>query len=212
MMSHAYEDDDLDFDPIEGYCMSCRESVEIENPLAVWTRKGQPATRGECPTCGGIVFRMGKTDLHSEAQRPQPVIIGHTGDKRTAPRLERDTVYLNYATADEAIAQQLAADLEKSGIAVWLHDADDKVSWSSGVHPALKECGNMVYVLSNAAIEDKHVVAAWEFFREQRKPIIIAQINPIDPPDRIRRSPRFDLTTEYKSSLRQMVRTIGDNK
>jgi hypothetical protein len=205
-MSDTYEDE---IEPIEGYCMSCRDTVEIENPQAVWTRKGQAATRGECPTCGGTVFRMGKTDLHREMNRPEPVVIGHQGDKRTAPKLARDTVYLNYAAADEAIAQQLAADLEKSGIAVWLHNPDDKVNWSSGVHPALKECGNMVFVLSSTAAGAADVSAAWEFFRENRKPIVIAQIAAIEPPDRIRRSPRFDLAADYKGAMRQMVRTIG---
>ena len=54
-----YHDED-DFEPIEGYCVRCRESVEIEDPMPVWTRNGLPATRGECPICGGTVFRMGK--------------------------------------------------------------------------------------------------------------------------------------------------------
>lgn len=198
-----------DDDPIEGYCMSCRQSVDIENPQAVWTRKGQPATRGECPICGGVVFRMGKTDLHHEINRPEPVKIGHTGDKRTAPKLERDTVYLNYSATDEAIAQRLADDMEKSGIAVWLHDGDDKVNWSSGVHPALKACGNMVFVLSEAALQDDSVRSAWEYFRENRKPIMIAQMTRIDPPDSIRRSARFDFAVDYKPALRQMVRAIG---
>jgi hypothetical protein len=93
---------------------------------------------------------------------------------------------------------------------VWLHDADDNVNWSSGVHPALKECGNMVYVLSETALQDDNVAAAWQFFRDNRKPIIIAQVTSIDPPDPIRRSPRFDMNADYKSSLRQMVRTIGN--
>ena len=57
-------DDDLD--PVEGYCLRCRETIEMENPTAVWTRKGMPATRGECPTCGGIVFRMGKSAVHEQ--------------------------------------------------------------------------------------------------------------------------------------------------
>jgi len=199
-----------EFDPIEGYCMSCRESVEIENPQAVWTRKGQPATRGECSLCGGVVFRMGKTEMHDESRRPKPVQVGDN-DRRSAPQLTRDTVYLNYTPSDESIAQRLASDLEKSGIAVWLHDGDDNVSWSSGVHPALKECTNMVYVHSEAALQDDDVRAAWEFFRENRKPIVIAQVAAVDPPDRIRRSPRFDVSQDYKPSLRQMVHAISQS-
>lgn len=197
--------DDHEWDPIEGYCMSCRESVDIENPQAVWTRRGQPATRGECPTCGGAVFRMGKTDLHDESNRPEAVVIGDEGDRRTRARLTRDTVYVNFADADEAQARRIAEDLEKSGLAVWLHSVEDQVNWVSGVHPALKECERMVLVLSPHALADPQVEEAWRFFRGQRKPVVIAQVAPADPPDDIRRSPRFDMQAEYKQALRQMV-------
>lgn len=202
---------DVHDEPIEGYCMSCRDTVEIEDPQAVWTRKGQAATRGICPVCGGTVFRMGKTHLHDESQRPEPIVIGDGKDKRTRPKLARDTVYVAFAQGDEERAQQIALDLEKSGLATWQHDADDNVNWSGGVHPALKECGNLVLVLSQAALDDAGVEAAWSFFREKRKPIVIAQIEAgVSPPDRIRRSARFDFLNDYKSSLRLMVRTIGE--
>jgi hypothetical protein len=206
-----YDDEDpYDPDPIEGYCMHCRQSVEIEEPAAVWTRKGQAATRGTCPICGGNVFRMGKTHLHSEADRPQAVLIGEDKEKRKRPRLERGTVYISFAAADEAQAQQIADDLQKSGLAIWLHDNDDQASWASGVHPALKECGHMVYVLSAAALDDAQATAAWQFFKASRKPIVIAQIAPADPPDAIRRSPRYDFSANYKASLRQMVGALSE--
>lgn len=196
---------------IEGYCMSCRESVEMEDPQAVWTRKGQAATRGACSICGGTVFRMGKTDLHDEHNRPEPIEIGDSGDKRTAPKLTRDTVYLNYASADEALAQRLAEDLEKSGLSVWLHEGDSDVNWSSGVHPALKDCKHMVLVLSDTSLTTEHVTSAWAFFKEARKPIVIAQVEAVEPPDKIRRSPRFIFSgTDYKTTMRQMVRQLAE--
>lgn len=203
--------DELDDIIVEGYCMSCRDSVEIEEPQAVWTRKGQPATRGTCPLCGGTVFRMGKTELHDERNRPEPIEIGDGGDKRTAPKLTRDTVYLNYTPADEALAQRLAEDLEKSGLAVWLHDGDTDTNWSSGVHPALKECKHMVLVLSGAGLSTDDVTSAWTFFRENRKPIVIAQVENVSPPDAIRRSPRFNFDgQDYKTTMRQMVRQLAE--
>lgn len=205
-----YFDHDDDHDPIEGYCMHCRERVEIENPTAVWTRKGQPATRGECLICGGNVFRMGKTHLHDESERPKAVLIGEEKEKRKRPKLERDTVYLNFAIADVAAAQQLADDLEKSGLAVWLHDTDDQANWASGVHPALIECGKMVFMLSPDALTDTQATAAWEFFKEKRKPIVIAQIAAAEPPDPIRRSPRYDFGAQYKQALRQMLGALSE--
>lgn len=209
-MSDFFDDHDDFHEPIEGYCMSCRSSVEIENPQPVWTRKGQAATRGECAMCGGTVFRMGKTHLHDEKNRPQAVVIDEESEKRKRAKLPRNSVYVNFSAADAGIAHQIADDLEKSGMAVWLHEVDNTdTHWASGVHPALKECSRMVYVLSGHAISDEQVVAAWQFFREQRKPIVIAQIAPVDPPDAIRRSPRFDFAAEYKQSLRQMVGALS---
>lgn len=194
---------------IEGYCMRDRETVEMLNPTPVWTRKGQPATRGDCPLCGGVVFRLGKTELHDETLRPDPVKIGEERQKRTAPKLERDTVYLSYSPEDEEVAQQIAADLEKSGLTVWLHEDNVEADWTSGVHPALKQCKHLVLVLSNAALEDESVAASWEFFREKRKPIVVAQVQETEPPDRIRRSPRYDFENDYKAALRAVVRFIG---
>ncbi len=206
MVGEYYEDEE--FEPIEGYCMRCRESVEIESPMPVWTRKGLPATRGECSMCAGTVFRMGKTYQHDEKNRPEAVPVGDES-KRNRPKLARETVYVTYADNDEDIAQQIAADLEKVGIAVWLHEHDDGTSWASGVHPALLECARMVYVMSDSALNHEAVIKAWTFFREQRKPIVIAQIEGVDPPDRIRRSPRFDFISDYKQAFREMLNALN---
>lgn len=212
---HEYQpeqDDDSDFDeePIEGYCMRDRMSVEMEDPLPVWTRKGMPATQGTCPVCGGTVFRMGRTHLHREAQRPKAVTLSGDSGKRKRPKLPKETVYVSYAPDDEAQARQIAADLEKSGLNIWLHEPDKaSTQWAGGVHPALKECGRMVVVLSPAALNDASLDAAWTFFKGQRKPIVLAQVAAADVPDAVRRSPRYDFSADYKRALRQMLGALS---
>ena len=67
----------------------------------------------------------------------------------------------------------------------------------------------MVYVLSPAALTTGNVESAWQFFREKRKSIVIAQVDSADPPDPIRRSPRFDFAGDYKSAFRQMVQALS---
>ena len=139
---------------LEGYCVRDKMMVEIENPQAVWTRRGMPATRGECPECGGTVFRMGRTPAHDALQRPEAVLVAG-GGKRA--KLARDTAYIAYAESDESIAEQIAADLEKTGVASWLHDYGAQVNWAGGVHPALSECGSLVVLLSPAALQSEAV-------------------------------------------------------
>lgn len=196
--------------PVEGYCVRCKQTVEMELPEAVWTSRGTPGTRGTCPECGGTVFRMGATHLHDGLERPQAVIV-NKHPRRQPPKIEPNTVYINYAEADEEIAQQIAADLNKMGLTTWLHDATpDDVKWAGGVHPALKDCSRMVFVMSGAALGSADNEKAWAFFRDKRKPVIIAQVARAEPPDDLRRAPRFDFATEdYKSTLRQMLQALA---
>ncbi|HEX2623162.1 MAG TPA: TIR domain-containing protein [Phototrophicaceae bacterium] len=203
------DDDPFEVEDIEAYCVRCRETITVDNPMPVWTRKGMPATRGDCPQCGGTVFRMGATDAHTRSDRPTPVAVGDS-DRRRPPQLTRDTVYINYAPTEIEFAQSLAADLNNAGIAAWLQESDaSDVAWAGGVHPALKECNRMVYVLSPASLSDEQVAAGMQFFRSKRKPVVIAQVSPTTPPDDIRRSPRFDFATDYKSAFRQMLQALS---
>lgn len=204
-------DDDMDFIEIEAYCVRCRETVTMEDPHPVWTRKGQPATQGECPICGGSVFRLGKTDLHKEQSRPSAIVVAEEKEKRNRPQLARDTVYINFTEEDSETAKQLALDLTHAGLAVWLHNnSGSDAMWTGGIHPALRECARMVLVLSSQSRADAKVTAAWQFFKQNRKPIVIAQIANAEPPDMIRRSPRYDFTADYKTALRQMLNALSN--
>ncbi len=44
----------------------------MRNPQPVYTQKGAPGTRGECPECGTILFRMGATPAHAGLSKPAP--------------------------------------------------------------------------------------------------------------------------------------------
>ena len=46
---------------MEAYCLKCRDKREITNPEQVTLKNGRPATRGDCPTCGTKVYRIGKS-------------------------------------------------------------------------------------------------------------------------------------------------------
>lgn len=204
-MSDYY--DENDHDPLEAYCVRCRQTIEIENSQPVWTRKGMPAIRGECPDCGGTVFRMGRTAAHDPQNKPEAVEV--SGGQK-GPKLSQDTVYVLYAAADMDFASQMAEDLKNSGITAWLHEHDEaEVAWAGGVHPALEQCQRMLVILSPALLAETSLESRWTFFREKRKPVIIAQIASADPPDAIRRSPRYDFSGDYKRAFREMLQVLG---
>jgi len=43
----------------EAYCVKCKKKIEMKNPQKVTMKNKKPATKGECPTCGTKVFRIG---------------------------------------------------------------------------------------------------------------------------------------------------------
>jgi hypothetical protein len=43
---------------VGGYCVRCREQVELQEPVPVVMANGRLAIRGQCPKCGGSIMRF----------------------------------------------------------------------------------------------------------------------------------------------------------
>ncbi len=211
----SHIESDWDAEPIEAFCVSCREKVEMENPTPVWTSQGRPGTRGICPICGTTVYRMGKTDGHHELEQPEAIqVVDQKGIKRNsrAARIMVDAATYIVAAATEAdFAEKLAHDLNAVGISTWVDNGEiaDNVNWAGGVHPALDQCRKMVVVLSQFALKTPAVQDAWAYFRKQRKPVVVVLIEDVSPPDELRRVPRFAAYADYKHAFREMVQELA---
>lgn len=199
--------DELDDEPIEAYCVSCRDKVEMDNPVAVWTSQGRPGTRGECPMCGGTIFRMGRTHLHGGSKQPPKAIKVVQGMKGRNSR----AAYIVSDITQSGFADKLGEDLKKIGINVWIDDGEkvDETQWAGGVHPALEQCTHLVVVLTTFTDKTAAVEEAWKFFLKRRKPVALVQIEAVDPPDELRSRPRFDFTKDYKSAFRGLVEALS---
>jgi hypothetical protein len=208
-------EDDLDVEPTEAYCVKCKMKVEMEDPEPVWTSRGQPATRGSCPVCGTTVFRIGKTPAHENLRPPPPVrvedvpkIVANRGRKKALP-----ATFINAGDADSEFAARLAKELDNAGVHTYYDPGSvaEQVNWAGGIHPALRDCVKMVVILSKASAGSEKIQKAWSFFKGARKPIVVALLDSdAEVPDALRRSPRFDLSKEYKPAFRQMMQTLSD--
>lgn len=191
-------------DPIEAYCVSCKYRGDILNPQAVYTSRGQAATRGTCPECGANVFRMGRTYLHGNTPAPKPIQVLPKGAKGTA-------AYIVAAVTDAEFASGLAQELNRVGVYTWLDNGEeaDTTAWSGGVHPALEQCSHLVIVLSGFSEKTASIQAAHSYFRSHRKPITLALIESMEPPDDWRSRPRFDFTGDYKTAFRGLMEALS---
>ncbi len=209
-----FADEYDDPEPIEAYCVRCRDTVEMEDPQPVWTRRGAPGTRGLCPVCGSTVFRMGRTDAHAGLRQPVAVraaVADGPTARQSRPVRAVSTTYIAHADADAPLAHRLASDLSNLGVATWLPRASNgDIAWAGGVHPALEDCTQLLVILSAAALDSAPTRQAWEYFRQHRKRIVIAQVGDSPVPDALRRAPRIVLTGDYRTALRQLVQALGE--
>lgn len=42
----------------EGYCVKCKAKREISQAVEVVMNNGRKATKGKCPTCGTVMFKI----------------------------------------------------------------------------------------------------------------------------------------------------------
>jgi len=45
---------------VQGYCVKCKEKRDMKNAKADKMKNGRDCVKGECPTCGTKMFRIGK--------------------------------------------------------------------------------------------------------------------------------------------------------
>jgi hypothetical protein len=203
---------DLDEDVSEAYCMVCKQKTPMENPEAIWTRRGAPGTRGTCSVCGTVVFRMGKTRAHLALKRPDPVQVSEAPRARGGRKVHLDpnVIYINYSVPDAEFATLLAEDLNRIGIQTWLaEETPSDVHWATGVHPALTECKRMIVVLTPLAARAINVTDGWKFFLDARKPVFVVQLEKGDVPNELRTKPRFDFSgDDYKRSFRELIQAL----
>lgn len=205
----------LEEDIVEAYCFNCRGKHEMLNPTPVWTSQGRPGTRGDCANCGGTVYIMGYTPAHDAFDQPDAInVVDNRGLKRNSRaakiKVEAAT-YIVSAATDSDFAEKLAHDLNSFGISTWVDNGEqtDNVNWAGEVHPALDQCKKLVVVVSDFALKTQHVAEAWEYFRRKRKPIFLAILADVEPPDELRRRPRFNMEGDYKTGFRQLVQELS---
>jgi DNA topoisomerase I len=107
---------------LEAYCVKCKEKRTIENPQAVFTTNGTPATQGVCPVCGTKLFRMGRTDAHEGLVAPPKgshrkgklVIVESPAKARTVGRFlgKGYTVKASVGHVRDLLRSQLSVDVE----------------------------------------------------------------------------------------------------
>jgi formylglycine-generating enzyme required for sulfatase activity len=83
-------------------------------------------------------------------------------------------IFISYSRKDEVFARRLAASLEQMGGEVWI-DVDDihaGLKWSDAIQEGLDAADVMLVLLSPDSMASNNVEDEWQYFLDNRKPVI----------------------------------------
>ena len=129
---------------------------------------------------------------------------------------KRDTpaarVFLSYARIDVAFATRLGNGLLKQGIDVWLdvYRLEPGKSWARQIGEALDVCQTMLLVASPTSVASENVEDEWNYYLDQKKPVVVAMHTPCKVPYRLSKLHYVNFhETDYDQALARVVAALN---
>lgn len=119
--------------------------------------------------------------------------------------------FISYARKDQPFVEQLARDLKRRGIDVWLdlYNIDPGLSWSRQIGRALDMCSTMILVLSPDSLESENVDDEWNYYLDNKKKIVPLLYRETQIPFRLHKIQFINFATEkYETALNRLVSTL----
>ena len=119
----------------------------------------------------------------------------------------KSPAFISYARRDQEFATRLAADLKAAGAEVWLDQLDIGPGrrWDLEIEQALRNCTELLVILSPAAVTSNNVMDEVSFALEKEKIVIPVFQADCDIPFRWRRLQYVDFRSNYARGLETLV-------
>jgi hypothetical protein len=140
--------------------------------------------------------------------------LGFTIARKSVCRDEPKYVFISYAREDESFVLQLAANLKKRGVPIWLDQwsIPPAADWDKAIDDALYECARLLVVLSPASVESREVRSEWRTAFRANKPIVPVLYRPCRIPRQLGLLQYVDFTArgpDDAQALAEVLRALG---
>jgi TIR domain len=107
--------------------------------------------------------------------------------------------FFSYCRDDSEFALRLAEDLKTAGANVWLDqlDIDAGQEWDSAIEDAVRQCPQMLLILSPASVQSRNVRNEVAFALDEQKAIIPVLYQDCRVPLQLLRIQHLDFRTDY---------------
>ncbi len=121
-------------------------------------------------------------------------------------------IFLSYARSDEAFVTRLANNLLKQNIDVWLDvfRLEPGTSWARQIGEALDTSQVMLLVMSPTSMASENVDDEWNYYLDQKKPIVTVRYAPCKVPYRLSKLQYVDFhDNDYDQAMARLVATLN---
>ncbi len=119
-------------------------------------------------------------------------------------------VFINYGRSAELYAIELADDLQRAGIRVWLDimNMPDEGDWRHEVGLAMRSCGLMLMIVSPETYTDDDLRREWQTFLNSGKIVIPILYNDFDSNRFNLWVPPVDFRYDYRIGLKKLLHLL----
>ncbi|MBZ0285769.1 MAG: toll/interleukin-1 receptor domain-containing protein [Anaerolineae bacterium] len=120
----------------------------------------------------------------------------------------KQNVFISYSHADRNMAVQIASLLSKEGLNIWIdvEDIPPGENWRNAIEDGLKTAEVMLLLVSPESMASAEVQGEWNYFLDEKKPIIPILLRPTEIPSRLRLIQWIDFSQGSGSLLENYAR------
>lgn len=121
-------------------------------------------------------------------------------------------VFVSYARVDEPFVARLANSLIKHNHDVWLdrYRIEPAKSWARQIGEALDQCQVMLLVVSPASMASENVEDEWNYFLDNKRPVVVARLKGCKVPYRLSKLQYVDFDgQDFDQALARVAATLN---
>ncbi|MFN8382186.1 MAG: toll/interleukin-1 receptor domain-containing protein [Anaerolineales bacterium] len=115
--------------------------------------------------------------------------------------------FISYSRKQLYFAEAIALHLQKEGIEIWfdLQQLGAGTDWASTLKNGYEKCTRLVLVVSQSALASKYVEVEWDTARQNGREVILAVIEDVTLPEKLRDCAIIDFRTNFKSAIKRLA-------
>ena len=121
--------------------------------------------------------------------------------------------FISYSRTQLYFAEAIALHLQTWGFEIWfdLQQIGAGADWLSTLEAGYENCQRLILVVSQSALASKYVREEWDTALRNGREVILAVVEDVDIPERLRECAVIDFRTDFKGAMKRLATYLTGN-